>query len=126
MKLRNKETGKIREFEFVVITKDMDAEFAKYAHHAPVMICRSIDQLNEGWEDYKPAEPLITDEKVRKAVRAWAEANGEDGQTRLEYRQYDGRFSTDSDCIEFSRATLLVELKDGTYTIAELCGEEEL
>ena len=63
MKLRNKKTGKIRDFEFVAITKDMDAEFAKYAHLAPVLICRSIDQLNEEWEDYKPKEPQIKEEK---------------------------------------------------------------
>ena len=35
----------------------------------------SLAELNEEWEDYKPKEPLIKDEKVRKAVRAWAEAN---------------------------------------------------
>lgn len=26
------------------------------------------------WEAYEPIEPLIKDEKIRKAVRAWAEA----------------------------------------------------
>ena len=44
MKLRNKKTGEVKEF-------------------------------NEDWEDVEPKEPLIKDEKFRKAVRAWAEAN---------------------------------------------------
>ena len=56
MKLRNKKTGKIRDFEFVAISKENDELIAKtvslYTHHAPVLICRSIDQLNEEWEDY--------------------------------------------------------------------------
>ena len=122
MKFRNKETGKIRDFEFVVITKDMDAEFAKYAHNAPVLICRSIDRLNEEWEDYKP--PLIKDEKVRKAVRAWAEAN------EITQVSYDAGwnafrctdFVVDFD-YDFDRHDGLKDTE--SYTIAELCGEEE-
>jgi hypothetical protein len=119
MKLRNKETGKIRNFEFVAITKGMGAEFAEYAHNAPVLICRSIDQLNEEWEDYKPTEPLIKDEKVRKAVRAWAEA------CDVEKCHYDGDgdFATRWHGIKLDCSQ--IELDEGHYTIAELCGEEE-
>ena len=31
--------------------------------------------LTDWFEEIKPAEPLIKDKKIRKAVRAWAEAN---------------------------------------------------
>ena len=127
MKLRNKKTGKIRDFEFVAITKDMDAEFAKYAHLAPVLICRSIDQLNEEWEDYKPKEPLIKDEKIRKAVMAWAEACN---LKHVTYKQASNEFY-DADtrgafAIRFTLIPVEVYLEDGEhYTIAELCGEEK-
>ena len=75
----------------------------------------------------EPAEPLIKDEKIRKAVRAWAEA------CRLEYATYKqssnefydpdtrGKFA-----IKFTLKPIEVLLDDGKcYTIAELCGEEE-
>lgn len=82
----------------------------------------SLDGVAEEWEDYQPAEPLIKDEMVRKAVRAWAEAESEEcyyGQDATTL--YNGS----GDHIEFwSRP-----FKDLTpyehYTIAELCGEEE-
>ena len=35
---------------------------------------QSTAALSEDWEVYKPKEPLIKDEKIRKAIRAWAEA----------------------------------------------------
>ena len=72
-------------------------------------------------------DPLIKDEKIRKAVRAWAEACG------LKYASYKqstnefydpntrGRFA-----IKFVLKPIEVYLKDGEcYTITELCGEEE-
>lgn len=121
MKFRNKQTGEIREFEFVAITEDMDTEFAKYAHPAPVLICRSIDQLNEEWGDYKPIEPLIKDEKIRKVVRAWADGNM---ATRVQYDAFwRGLRNRDSTITVWEELPLE---DNGTYTIAELCGEEEL
>lgn len=69
MKLRNKKTGLVgelyyepdKEYHFTVATEDP----------ADMEIYRSLTKLNENWDDYKPAEPLIKDEKIRKAVRAW-------------------------------------------------------
>lgn len=80
--------------------------------------------------DYHPEkEPLIKDEKVRKAVRAWAEANGisklliikiagrleiSDGSPHLIYIS----FHADKETLD--------GLDDRTYyTITALCGEEE-
>lgn len=73
----------------------------------------------------KPAEPLIKDEKIRKAVRAWAEALGTDEVRYNSCAEYsDGRFEAEMGMadIDFGR---VIGLKDGDYTIAELCGEEE-
>lgn len=76
--------------------------------------------------DYKPsepAEPLIKDEKIRKAVRAWAEA------CELDTAQYDDywrSFRCDDCVIGFKTEYTNLNLDDGKwYTIAELCGEEE-
>ena len=75
-----------------------------------------------GYEpDSKPTEPLIKDEKIRKAVRAWAESNGikevtyfkEDFGLRLVYHT----ISIDL----YSNTGELENYKH--YTIAELCGE---
>lgn len=85
--------------------------------------------LTDWFEEIKPSEPLIKDEKIRKAVRAWAEANGReyllviksggrlevsDGSPHLIYIS----FHVDNDTLK--------SLDDRTYyPIAELCGEEE-
>ena len=83
--------------------------------------------LTDWFEEVK--EPLIKDEKIRKAVRAWAEANGReyllviksggrleisDGSPHLIYIS----FHVDNDTLK--------SLDDRTYyPIDELCGEEE-
>lgn len=113
MKLRNKKTGEIRD---VLIYVQGGNEF------------NSLAELNEDWEDYKPAEPLIKDEKIRKAVRAWAESLGVN------------RVFVEKPSFEHNRFILSVsgyyeigfdidipeEIKPcNFYTIEELCGEEE-
>lgn len=108
MKLRNKRTGDIWEF---------DCGFSMHASQ----VADSIAELNEEWEDYKPIEPLIDDKEIRKAVRAWAEAND---AGKLKY-SYDENSLNDiyRNSITFNRG---LGLEDGhTYTIPELCGEEE-
>lgn len=90
----------------------------------------SLSELNDEGEDYKPAEPLIKDEKIRKAVRAWAEANEYDFDKRLDYTEYVGgygcsfmTYDSDDNEIHFCKKLGLEDGKD--YAIAELCGEEE-
>lgn len=86
----------------------------------------SLAELNEEWEDYEPTEPLIKDEKIRKAVRAWADANDFEDEEWLTYNRARNGLCSDLDRIEFDSITALVQLQDGrTYTIAELCGEED-
>ena len=73
-----------------------------------------------------PKEPLIKDEKIRKAVRAWAEACN---LKHVTYKQASNEFY-DADtrgafAIRFTILPVEVYLEDGEhYTIAELCGEE--
>lgn len=126
MKLRNKKTGKIQTCEMVVITDEqMDREIASLNKHT--FLFRSVEQFNDEYEAYKPTEPLIKDEKVRKAVRAWAEANGIDELTYYSSSHYWYlRASNNHDqsidfWISYNRDPELIENK--RYTITELCGE---
>lgn len=82
--------------------------------------------IARAWERYdRPKEPLIENEKIRKAVRAWAEALDADEIRYNSCAEYsEGRFEAEMGMadIDFGR---VIGLKDGNYTIAELCGEEE-
>jgi len=82
----------------------------------------------DDWEAFEPADPLIKDEKIRKAVRAWAEVNSIEEVIYAERSDRSLCVITDMGdydfCIEF--VGWMPTLKDGeTYTITELCGEEE-
>ena len=74
-------------------------------------------------KDVLSNKPLIKDEKVRKAVRAWAEATrttSVDIQgNELESRQNDSWIIFDGEIVG------LVADAGDNYTITELCGEEE-
>ena len=122
MKLRNKKTGEAVYVDFQIPICNNDETLGSYS-------VTSLEALNRSFEDYKPKEPLIKDKKIRKAVRAWAEANEReyllviksggrlevsDGSPHLIYIS----FNADNDTLE--------SLDDRTYyPIAELCGEEE-
>lgn len=115
MKLRNKKTGRVVNFRHIAFDEPKDdRENYRYS---------SLAQFNEEWEDV-PKEPLIKDEKIRKAVRAWAEAND---FARVFY-EYD--YSNDVARFIVGETVMIIEadevLEDcRAYTIAELCGEEE-
>ncbi len=122
MKLRNKKTGKIQTCDMVVISDErIDGEIARLNRHT--FIFRNIEQFNDNYEGYNSAEPLIKDEKIRKAVRAWAKANGVGGCICKEeihcitFETERGMF------ISFENADPIPP--EGNYTIAELCGEGE-
>ena len=80
-------------------------------------------------------EPLIKDEKVRKAVRAWAEANGygkdeiyefEDFSTGWKSWSLEHKVNGDENEIHFNGGIDFDKVEhQGYYTIDELCGEEE-
>lgn len=127
MKLKNKKTGEVVE----AIERGMiDIYFYSNEHEVGYDFDRktynSLSELNSEWEDYKPKEPLINDEKIRKAVRAWAEANEIE---TAEYDEYWVSFRRDDKTIGFKdedRCLGFYGLKNSRdYTIEELCGEEE-
>ena len=125
MKLRNKKTG-----EVVVEINKIGLVWNKFGMPAEIGQYDSLAELNAEWEDYKPAEPRIEDEKVQKAIRTFCEVTQE--KKRILVIKQFGRGSA-----EFSiggryaiRLPLSYEsmdaLEDGrNYTLTELCGEEE-
>lgn len=123
MKLRNKKTGEIVEAESCNSTTGaIGIYYEEKDGSVGTKDCfYSLAELNEEWEDYKPIEPLIKDEKVRKAVRAWAVPNG----TYPIYFEDDFTLSYNhAPRIEFENR-VFANLDGRPYTIAELCGEEE-
>lgn len=120
MKLRNKKTGEFKEFNEMFLTQTVRETDLITSEHVASKY-HSLAELNEEWEDYKPVEPLIKDEKIRKAVRAWADFNGD-------YPIYcEDRCTLSCEHaprIEF-KDRVFANLDDRAYTIAELCGEEE-
>ena len=88
------------------------------------LMTNRIDHLRDEFVDHiekenNLKEPLIKDEKIRKAVRAWAEA------CAVEKCHYDGDgdFATRWHGIKLDGSQ--IELDEGHYTIAELCGEDK-
>lgn len=130
MKLRNRKTGEIWDIPKMrhPTMQEDDISFFVYGkNEGHLFSYKSLAELNEEWEDYEPKEPLIKDEKIRKAVRAWAEACG---AKQIKYsialnQYYDADMGTGFS-IKFLTKPVEVYLEEGKiYTIAELCGEEE-
>lgn len=122
MKLRNKKTGDIWEFDSISMKiLDTTMEKLKARGWSGSCFANSIAELNEEWEDYKPAEPLIEDKEIRGIIRAWADVND---AGKLKYIDDENSLNDIyRNTISFNR---VLGLKDGwEYTIAELCGEEE-
>jgi len=108
MKLHNKKTGEIWD-----IGKVLSNDYPCW---------ETLAQLCEDWEDAK--EPLIKDPKIRKAVRAWAEANGIDHI--VSYILEDGiEFAGNATRLNIRFEQSLVIDTNRIYSITELCGEEE-
>lgn len=118
MKLRNKKTGEVVYVDFRIPLSNNHEELGSYS-------VTSLEALNRSFEDYKPTEPLIKDEKIRKAVRAWAEACFIE---TVEYDEYWVSFRRDDKTISFKdedRCSGFYELENSRdYTIDELWGEE--
>lgn len=125
MKLRNKHTGEIVECENIVFTH-CNALALDWEQYNPNV--NSLAELNADWED---VEPLIKDEKIRKAVKAWAEAENCTSEMNLYYtlnRQekyitfHNPQTGSELQLCDFD-SPVFQEIRE--YTIAELCGEEE-
>ena len=123
MRLRNKKTGEIVE---PLSSGPIDLYFYlnKYEENeVDRKTYQSLAELNSEWEDYTPKEPLIKDEKIRKAVRAWAEAN-DITEINVASSGYELWGGIDDWCIHFG-GNPFKDIKPLKYTIDELCGEDE-
>ena len=127
MKLRNKKTGEVVEsYEVGPIDLYFYPNERKDKDIVDRKTYQSLTELNADWEDYTPTEPLIKDEKVRKAVRAWAEAN-DITEINVADNGYELWGGDDDWCIHFSGDGFVnpfEHIKPQQYTIEELCGEE--
>lgn len=126
MKLRNKKTGEVVNVVNMTVSTPCEPVLG-YETSNQIGEYSSLAKLNDEWEDYTPAKPLIKDEKIRKAVRAWAEACN---LKHVTYKQASNEFydanTRGAFAIRFTLIPVEVYLEDGEhYTIAELCGEEE-
>lgn len=120
IKLRNKKTGEIKEFDALGVFALSD-DYPN--HYLEDKTYNSLAELNKDWEDYVPQMPLIKDEKIRKAVRTWAEANRIDKCMCKDELQYVTFETKRGIFITFEYADPIPPT--GYYTIIELCGEKE-
>ena len=117
MRLRNKKTGELS----TRLDVNEDGDVLWVLGKNPCMY-ETLAELNAEWEDYEPQEPLIKDEKIRKAVRAWADAEAIPLEKTVFYNAGEYSFSWYRSVIEFSEK--IQDLEENEYTITELCGEE--
>lgn len=90
-----------------------------------IVFNEAMRMIAKAWEEHDDAlkEPLIKDEKIRNAVRAWAKANGIGGCVCKEeihcitFETERGMF------ISFENADPIPP--EGNFTISDLCGEED-
>lgn len=131
MKLRNKKTGEIIELyyitlnEYVITLHTNNPKTAEYCYS-------KLLSIYEEWEDYNPKEPLIKDDKIRKAVRAWAEANGV--KEIIIFDHSNNAPYTPVGAVDFAQNCGHLKIRfrteerfdtDRIYTVDELCGEEK-
>ena len=123
MKLKNRKTGEIVELKLIQVNdKNLEEHEVDLLNGEKL----TLKSLADSFDDVK--EPLIKDEKIRKAVRAWAEANNiravyyspeEDG---FYVKNFDDEIVTS---IYFADKPMEEDGYGEHYTIAELCGDEE-
>lgn len=120
MKLRNKKTGEIAMVEFLADYQNDDGTEIGFRvkNTLDCYSYPSLAELNAEWEDYK--EPLIKDEKIRKAVKAWADGND---VINVQFDAFWRGFRHNDSTITVWEDLPLEDNK--IYSIAELCGEEE-
>lgn len=118
MKLRNKKTGEVVELKLIQVND-------KYLEDHEVDLLNgeklTLESLADSFADVK--EPLIKDEKIRKVVRAWAEANELD-EVYLSSNGYEIYGGINDTVMQFTSEPFPFADEKETFTIAELCGEE--
>lgn len=121
MKIRNKKTGEIVEY---------DEEVIYYRKLTPKGHDDWAPYHPEDWEDYTPADPEIADETARETIRKWYNKNrivgklcSYGGESWLGLRGDDK--SGSSWKIELHVDYFSKLINDKLYSLTELCGEEE-
>ena len=122
MRLRNKKTGEVKKmWKDNICLSFSDCNKVYY----------SLAELNEDWEDYKPAEPLIKDAGARDVMRMWAKVNRiPTNATTIEYHYVESLCGTESEFwdnnlhIMFYGKIAPNAIHGKIYTIDELCGVE--
>lgn len=116
MKLRNKKTGEIISSKELLTDECIIDLFSKIFNN----FNSKLNKILEEWE-VVPQEPVIKDDKVRKAVRAWAEVN-RISSCICKVEMHCITFETERDMfISFENADTIPP--EGNFTITELCGE---
>lgn len=126
MLLRNKKTGEI---ETVICSFYYESDNGEMNEEIEMEVS-SLAELNEEWEDYKPKEPLIKDEKIREAVKNWASTNYKNHMI-IEFDSDMNGFYMFMDNTDRSLCSITFQpdielgLKEREYIITELCGGGE-
>ena len=138
MKLKNKKTGEVFDVlirekvgagSYSLIVCDIKSyEQSKSTLNATHFVLdeyETLAELNADWEDYEPKEPLIKNEKIRKAVRAWWEAVPDVITDKRVFYKNNQDLAIGVYTI-YCGAIYPETLEVGKmYTIEELCGDEE-
>lgn len=114
MKLRNKNSG-----EIIILKNEGELALLK-------LIENSLPNGLNLWEEVK--EPLIKDEKIRKAVKLWSDASGIEKVKSYGDYFWLGFVSVNTESVWKFECNYIdaSEFKyDKEYTIAELCGDED-
>ena len=128
MKLRNKKTREVwNVWSFYDGNQTINLKY--FNNDGQVNLeYNSLAELNEEWEDYNSAEPLIKDEKKRKSLQFFA--NLTECKT-FEFQAFNNCFVHEfgdgvTYSIGFDNSDGLEKLeKYKSYTIEELCREKE-
>ena len=135
MKLRNRKTGEIKEWQKVGAI-----DYGELNEVYDAAEYNSLAELNDEWEDYEPVEPIF-DDKIRRGIRAWWDMQDNPFKAASVYcdkkkdldgfyhwqifgyiREGDQKESTDL-CFRTKKLYEFKDFKD--YTKQELCGDEE-
>lgn len=125
MKLRNKKTGEIKEWQSVGAI-----EYGELNEVYDSAEYSSLADLNEEWEDYKPTEPQIEDEMTREMIKKWYNKNKIIGKLcSFGGKEWLGLRGEDENGY-FWKIELRVGYNsqlgyDKLYSLTELIGEEE-
>lgn len=126
-KLRNKKSGVIVKFLSLELVDDDEIEFTyeMLSGHEKAWSYSSLEKFKEEWEIYKPVEPLIEDEEIRKALRAVYDA----APYRDNVVYFDGRWTFRGDKFEVMFDDREIKIEGWTegkaYHIEDFCGEDK-